>query len=194
MIEATPQQRRRPMDWPRMRPRFILDVECGVPDVMTALRSRMPDNPRGIEGQLSERHGVLTLAEAEQRFWSTQLGLSVEDRAQGPNPEVPPTRVRGIFSPHPEIWTAFVFMMGTLAGLSVIGLIYGIVQLIMGSTPWALLTPVVTTLTAGLVYTSTLVGQGLAADEMYLLRVHVDECLAEAEARAATRAQLQQQS
>ena len=86
------------------------------------------------------------------------------------------------------------FVASQLTNGIVIGLIYGSVQLVMGSSPWALLTPVLTTLTAGLVYTSTLVGQGLAADEMYLLRVHLDECLAEAEARAATRTQLRQHS
>jgi hypothetical protein len=172
------------MNWPRMRPRFIVDIDCSVQDVMESLRERIRDNPRGIEGQLSEQHGVLTVAEEDRQFWSTQLGLTVEDRRLEPGAGGPRTRVLGIFSPHPEIWTAFVFAIGTLAGVGGFGLMYGIVQLALQWTPWALLTPLLAALVGGLVYTSTLVGQGLAAEEMHLLRVLLEECLADAEAAA----------
>lgn len=173
------------MRWPKMRPRFIVEVSCSAQDVMDALRARLPGNDRGIEGQLSERHGVLTVAAGEQHFWSTQLGLTVEDARIAPGGRVTDARVLGIFSPHPEIWTAFVFAIGTLIALGVFGTMWAIVQLSLGQLPWALLAPLLAVLLAALVYTSTLVGQGLAADEMYLLRAHLDECLAEAEGRAA---------
>jgi hypothetical protein len=51
----------------------------------------------------------------------------------------------------------------------------------MGQAPWALVASLVAALVAGLVYTSTLVGQGLAASEMYTLRSFFDDRLAEAE-------------
>jgi hypothetical protein len=171
------------MNWPKMRPRFIVGVTCSVVDVMEALRERLEDNAQGIEGQLSERHGVLTIPEEQRQFWSPQLGLTVEDRSDRPEPDEAPTRVVGIFSPDPEIWTAFVFMIGTLSGIAVFGLMYAVVQLSMGWDPWALLAPLLAILIGGLVYTSTLVRQGLGADEMYQLRTYLDECLADAQAR-----------
>jgi len=184
MSESAPQDRERPVNWPRMRPRITVEVKCSADQVMTALRSRVEQSDRRIEGKFSQRHGVLTVPEAERQFWSTQLGITVEEARLGDDGSGPPTRVLGVFSPHPEIWTAFVFAIGTLSVIGVFATMYGVVQLMMGHVPWALLAPLLAALLGGLVYTSTLVGQGLAAGEMYLLRTHLDECLAEAQERA----------
>jgi hypothetical protein len=167
-----------------MRPRFAVEVGCSADHVMSALRSRGERNERGIEGRFTERHGVLTVAEAERQFWSTQLGLTIRDAEQGADGAEVPTQVFGVFSPSPEIWTAFVFMIGVLTAIGVFGTMYGLVQITMGHTPWGLLAPLLAALVGGLVYTSTLVGQGLAAGEMYELRSHLDDCVADAEALA----------
>ncbi len=170
----------RPANWPRMRPRFSVDVECDAAQVMKALRSGVERGAERVEGRFSDRHGVLSVPAGEQRFWSTQLGLTVEpvDEARTM------TRVLGVFSPHPEIWTAYVFAIGTLCVLGVFGVMYAIVQLSMGHAPWALVVSLVAVLLALLAYTSTLVGQGLALGEMYQLRSHVDDCLEAAVAAA----------
>lgn len=175
-------------NWPRMRPRFIAEVDCRVEEVMAALAEDPARSAAGIEGRFSERHGVLRVDTSERRFWSTQLGITIEaPRAGADGPEVP-TRVLGVFSPHPEIWTGYVFAVGTLAGISVFGVVYAIVQLSMGNAPWCLLGSVIATLLGALVYTSTLVGQGLTADEMYRLRRYLDQRLGAAESRARTAA------
>jgi hypothetical protein len=59
---------------------------------------------------------------------------------------------------------------------------YAVVQLTLGQWPTALLATLVAVLLAALLYTSTLVGQGLAAGEMYELRSHLDDRLEEARA------------
>ena len=176
-MAATLEDRRRTGNWPRMRPRFILEIDCSAERVMNALRSDTERAEAGVEGRFSERHGVLTLPEDEREFWSTQLGLTIEDAGERR------TRVLGVFSPHPEIWTGYVFAIGVLAGVAVFGLMYAVVQLSMGSAPWCLLASIIAVLMAGLVYTSTLVGQGLTADEMYRLRSYLDDRLEAAEAR-----------
>jgi len=109
--------------------------------------------------------------------------LTVEDAREGPDGRRRSTRVLGVFSPHPEVWTAFVFAIGTLTVLGVFGAMVAIVQLTMGYAPWALLVPVFALLVAALLYTTTLVGQGLAADEMYRIRSRLDDCLEQAEDR-----------
>ena len=86
---------------------------------MTALRNDAQCSGRGIEGHFSARHGVLSLAEAEREFWSTQLGLTIEDAAPRPDGESRPTRVLCIFSPQPQVWTAYVFAIGVLAAIFV---------------------------------------------------------------------------
>jgi len=133
---------------------------------------------------LSERHAVLMVPEAERQFWSTQLGLEVEDASGSGGRSGPSTRVLGVFSPQPEIWTAFVFAIGTLSAVAVFGAMYAVVQLTMGEVPTCLLASVIAVLAGGLVYTSTLVGQGLTADEMYRLRSFLDDCLDDARRHA----------
>lgn len=147
---------------------------------MEALRAAAskPDAP--VEADLAPRHGEFTVPEAELAFWSTHLGLTVEERGD----DWRTARVLGIFSPHPEIWTAYVFTIGFLLVAAVFGVMVAVVQLAMGDTPWALVVSLIAALVGGLVYTTTLVGQGLAADEMYRLRSFLDDCLEHAEERA----------
>ena len=166
-----------------MRPRFKLEVGCSADHVMEALRDGSANSVDTIEGHFTERHGTITVPESEREFWSTHLGLTVEDPRPGPDGAPRPTRVLGVFSPHPEIWTAYVFAIGVLAVIALMGVFYAVVQLSMGHAPWALLVPLFMLLVAGLVYTSTLVGQGLALGEMYQLRSHLDACLEDAERR-----------
>ena len=170
---------------PRMRPRFILEAACSVEDMMKSLRSRIDDNAHGVQGSFSERHGVLVIPEQERRFWSPQLGVTIQDRGDQSESGEAPTRVLGIFSPHPDIWTAFVFTIGILVSIGVFGLMWAIVQLTLGRPPWALLAPLTAALLGGLVYAATLVGQGLGSDETYRLRSYLDECLGDAEAKTA---------
>jgi hypothetical protein len=165
-----------------MRPRFIVEVSCAEANVMDALREGTQSASNRVSGDFTTHHGVLTVPEEDRQFWSTQLGLTIkETTAEDGNVQ---TRVLGIFSPHPEVWTGFVFAVGTLIVIGFCGLLYSVVQLILGHPPWALAAPALATIIGGLVYTSTLVGQGLAAAEMYRLRVHLDGCLADAQRRA----------
>jgi len=183
MRAATAEERRRTVAWPKMRPRFVVEVDCSAEHVMEALRAGLAQAVGEVDGRFSERHGVLEVPADESRFWSTELGITVEDA--GPQAGVaPPTRVFGVFSPHPEIWTGFVFAIGTLSAVGVFGTMYAVVQLSMGHAPWCLLASLIAALAGGLVYTTTLVGQGLAADEMYRIRSFLDDCLEQAEARA----------
>lgn len=174
MSVSTLPDRGRTINWPRMRPRFILEPGCSAEHVMRALRSDESRTERGVEGRFSTRHGILMLPESERQFWSTQLGLTIEDARPGPDGGMRPTRVLGVFSPQPEIWTAYVFAIGTLALISLCGVMYAVVQLTLGEWPTALLATLVAVLLAALLYTSTLVGQGLAAREMYELRSDLD--------------------
>lgn len=149
------------------------------------------DTTEDIEGDFSSCHGVLRMARAKSRFWTPCLDLTIEDA--DPGKETTENRrgrakLWGTFSPRAEIWTSFVFAIGTLVILSIFAAVFGIAQLVLGHPPWALLVPVGASLAAGLLYLSALVGQGLSISEMYRLRAFVDDCLREAE-NAETRDQ-----
>ena len=167
-----------------MRPRFTIEVSCRVDQVMDALREGAAVPGARIDGHFSERHGVVTIPEDEREFWSTQLGITVEAGSSDSDGTPHPTRVLGVFSPHPEIWTAYVFAIGTLSGVVICGALYAVVQLSMGQMPWAMGVSLLAVLVGGLVYTSTLVGQSLALGEMYHLRSYLDDRLDAAQSGA----------
>jgi hypothetical protein len=175
------------MSRPRMRPTFAVDADCTREELMTAFRRHLVLDAEDVEGEFSTRHGVLRIPDTKSRLWTPCLDLTVEDReaedfeTKTPELQAKQAKLWGTFSPRPEIWTGFVFSIGTLVILSIFSFVYGIAQLALGHAPIALLMPVVALVVGVLLYLSALVGQGLSISEMYRLRAFVDDCLREAE-------------
>jgi hypothetical protein len=177
------------MPLPRMRPSFVVTASCRSEDAMSILRNRLDNNPQGVEATFSHNHGVLSSRGENQRFWSPCLDLTIEDVSESSifplvERDDVKTKVWGTFSPRAEIWTGFVFAIGTLMVVSLLAIIFGLAQVMLGETPWALLIPVVALLIAVGIYASALVGQGLSGDEIYRIRSYVDACLHEADEAA----------
>jgi hypothetical protein len=170
-----------------MRPTFAVDAACTREQLMTALRRHLVVDEEDVEGEFSTRHGVLRIPKVRSRFWTPCLDLTIEDRETGDSGtettelQAKQSKLWGTFSPRAEIWTAFVFAIGTLVILSIFSLIYGIAQIALGHAPIALLIPVAAAAVGILLYLSALVGQGLSISEMYRLRAFVDDCLRDAE-------------
>jgi hypothetical protein len=170
-----------------MRPTFAVDATCTREQLMTAFRRHLVIDVEDVEGEFSTRHGVLRIPRTKSRFWTPCLDLTIEDRETGDSEtetterQVKQSKLWGTFSPRAEIWTGFVFAIGTLVILSIFSLVYGIAQIALGHAPIALLIPLVAAAIGILLYLSALVGQGLSISEMYRLRAFVDDCLREAE-------------
>ncbi len=73
--------------------------------------------------------------------------------------------------------------IGILTVIAVFGMMCAIAQVSLGHWPWMLLASILAVLIGALLYTSTLVGQGLAAGEIHELRSDLDGHIDEAESR-----------
>jgi hypothetical protein len=176
------------MPRPRMRPSFSVGVACNADDLMDVMRRHLALRAGEVEGDFSARNGVLRVPPPKRRFWTPYLDLTIEDldpQTSGPDPIG--SKLWGTFSPRPEIWTAFVFAIGTLVVVSIFASVFGIAQLVLAQPPFALLVPVAAFVLAVLTYVSALVGQGLSIAEMYRLRSFVDDCLREVEEKTVRR-------
>ena len=188
------------MSRPRMRPTFAVDAACTREQLMTAFRNRLVADAEDVEGDFSTRHGVLRIPDEKSRLWTPCLDLTVEDRntvdgeTKEPGMQAKQSKLWGTFSPRAEIWTGFVFAIGTLVILSIFSLVYGIAQIALGHAPFALLIPVAATAVGVMLYLAALVGQGLSISEMYRLRAFVDDCLREAESALSTEPHRAQES
>jgi hypothetical protein len=165
---------------PRMRPRYILDVETGADTIMSSLRGRLKASEPGLVGVFSERHGVVRLSPDRRRFWSPQLDILIEPHVEG----IDHSRVVVRFAPHPPVWLAFVFTYAVLFALGVSGVMYAMAELSMGRAPWCLISTGFAIGVAAFVYGAAFIGQGLGADDMFELRTWLDQCLAEARERS----------
>ncbi len=160
------------MSAPRMRPRFAMQLTCGKDEAMAAIQKKLAMEPKAVDGKISGPHVVLTLCSEPPRLWSPRLNLTLEESHAG-------ATLWCQFAPYPQVWTGFVATYAVLAFLGLSGSMYGLAQLSIGGSPWGLTVPLVTTLIAVGVYTTSFVGQGLACDEMTRLRHFLEDCFDE---------------
>ena len=172
------------MPRPRMRPTFEVEAGCERTDLIEALRAQLEADRADVVGTVSARQCALAVVREERRFWTPSLDLAFDDAS---TTGARRTRIWGTFSPRPEIWTAYVFAIGTLVIASLFAGMYGLAQLALGHAPTALAVPAAAAVAGFALYLSALIGQGLSIAEMYRLRAFVDDCLRVAEAAARDR-------
>ena len=114
-------------------------------------------------GSILGRHVRLRILEEDRHFWTPQLDVEIEPRAEG-------SLVRGLFGPHPDIWTFFVATYAVMTFCGITGLLFGVVQWSLGWPPWALWSVPIAALMIGSVYVVALIGQRLGHDQMVQLR------------------------
>lgn len=156
-----------------MRPRFELQLPVERERWLDALRALLDGETESLRGQVFRKHAVVQMRDTKRTFWSPYLNLEIEDEPDG-------SAIRGRFSPHPNVWTMFmgVYILIAIAGLA--GFSYGIVQWTLGQPPWAFVVAPAALAVFGFVYGATLIGQGLGAEQMYVMRSLVDQACMDA--------------
>lgn len=158
------------MSSPRMRPTFSEPLPV-APDVMlAALEAELARTDARCIGYVLRDGADLRVGKAEAHLWSPTLNVKVRDDEDG-------RRVMGRFAPHPNVWTTFMAIYGVLVMGGIFGSMYGIAQWMLGRSPWALMAAPVAAALFGFVYGAAFIGQGLGAEQMYVLRAVVDAAL-----------------
>lgn len=150
-----------------MRPRFDLPEGTEPERFFAALKEILSDPDIPYVGQVLSRHAYLQPPPGMRTLLSPYLNLQVVT-VDGSE------RVRGRFTPHPAVWTGFMAIYGVLAMVGLSGLVYGLAQVTVSESPWAMLAAPVCLALGAFVYGAALIGQGLTQDEMYGLRVCVE--------------------
>ena len=167
----------------KMRPRFAVDVRCCAKTVAAKLAEHIADTDPPLEGHFDPAHCVLRVTEDRRYFRSPELDLTFDELDFG-GEAGEGVRVRCLFTPRPAVWTAFAFVYSVIAVAGLAGGLFGVAQLSLGRSPWALWVPVAAAVLIAAIYGATFIGQGLAATQMYELRRYLDDGLERAEAYA----------
>lgn len=166
------------MERPRLRPTFELSAELSAAQITQRLEANLARVRGSILVTFIRETIELEPDPSILHLWSPQLRL---DMAESDGR----TLVRGRFAPHAHVWSLYL-AIHALGALGTVGAaMFGISQYLAGQSPWALWALPIAPVLAALVWAFAFVGQGLASEQMYLLRRFVEDALAEEGASAA---------
>ncbi len=154
---------------PRVRPRFELEVGTDPDSLMEQLRERLPSCPH-CTGVSIGRHAELFVPENERRVWSPWLSVTADEGGDG-------TVIRGRFSPHPSVWTFYLFLAFGLGFSLLVGTTWGYAQWATEKTPWALIAIPLIAILGGCLYFASQIGQRLGFGQMDHLRAALEELI-----------------
>lgn len=156
------------MKTPAIRPTFEIPFGGETPcQVMLRLRKRLPDCPR-CTGVSTGDHAELFVPSSDRKVWSPWLSVTTEPAESG-------SVLRGRFSPHPSVWTWYLFCVLGLGFTLLVGLSLAYAQWATDTRPWALLSVPFVGVSALILVLSSQVGQRLGAQQMAHLKRAVEE-------------------
>lgn len=166
-----------------LRPSFSVDLSVpsreAIDRISRALsagslrlrRTRPPGGGRDTSARAQE-HLALTVPAEQQHFWSPWLNIDISPRDGG-------THVFARFSPHPSVWTGYMFGYLILTVVVVISLVVVAAGTLVegGSQLWALWVTGGAALAMAGMWWASQVGQRLARAQMEELRAAFDRAL-----------------
>ncbi|TVQ92111.1 MAG: hypothetical protein EA397_08000 [Deltaproteobacteria bacterium] len=116
-----------------MKPRPLVDLQTSDPPdlVLRRFRDCLAAGACPVEGHVGSKELSLALSGEGRHVFSPWLSVEVYPWRGG-------TRLRGVFGPHPNLWTLFVFIYATWVVVFIGGLVFGYGQWITSADPWGL--------------------------------------------------------
>jgi hypothetical protein len=102
-----------------IRPRFKIETTLSLDELTTKIQEGLDSENAPCIGHVYSGYAKFHLPQDERHYWSPQLNLSfetVDDK----------TILRGLYGPHPAVWTMFVFFYALIAFITVVILIIGL--------------------------------------------------------------------
>ncbi|RMI25492.1 MAG: hypothetical protein D6681_01470 [Calditrichaeota bacterium] len=154
----------------KIRPRFTLEIDRPVDQVIQELRRLLDRSPTVCQGTVANHYVILRVPDGESHFWSPRLTLDLRE-------EGGKTIITGLFGPQPVVWMMFAGFYLASIFLGFVGLMWGAAQWTLGLEPKALWLLLASLLALGIAYAGAFVGQKLGEEQMHFLKGLVDETL-----------------
>lgn len=151
-----------------LRPTFDVDVACDAAETGRRLATLLEDGT--FVGEAVGNHLMLGFHKRDRHFWSPWLTIEIE-------PADASARVHARFHPHPSVWTGFMLGYLGVGTATTFAAIFGFVQIVLGTFPWALPIAGAGLLLAVVMWYAAKAGQRLARHQMTVLGAQVREVL-----------------
>ena len=154
---------------PQTRPRFGIDLADDATQAVQRLEKVLGEDER-VQVRLAAGHFQISLARPHRRFWSPCLHIEVIASESG-------SHLKGMWGPHPDVWTVYSFAAIGLAFLVVVAAMWGLFQSTLNQQPTALFAVPFCLGIAATLYFSAFIGQRLARDQIHLIQETIANAL-----------------
>jgi hypothetical protein len=163
---------------PRLRPRFESHVPLPANEVVARFSRAFEVKDGQIEGRVLGNHVRIGVSEGLRHIGSPQMELEVSEAG-------PFSKIEGRIGPNPQVWTLFLALHALVAIVGLGCTFFGLSQWLMDTTPWALIALPIGLALNLFIAGAAFIGQGLGADQTYLMRSFMDDLLAGSATNAA---------
>ncbi len=144
---------------PRLRPLLVVESEFPANEIAARVQARLDRPDAACIGLVSDRQVDLQIRREERRFWSPQLVVHLKAGETGG------TALVGHFGPNGNVWTMFMACYGFVVLSAIVCSFYGMAQLMMDRSPWALWAIPIAAVFVALIYIAAGYGQRLGHDQ-----------------------------
>jgi len=152
----------------RFRPTFAIPTELSPQELKVRIGEVVASNSDKIVGQVKSHHAMISIVDRDRHFWSPILNLEFRQSDSA-------NEMLGRFSPHPSIWTGFMFAYLSLSVLIFFSVILGLSQQLMGHSAWGYLLLLPWIAIAAVLWLVSQTGQKLSSEEMQMLKELVED-------------------
>lgn len=145
----------------RIRPRFRHQLNQPESTVKEKLLEGLKDE-RDIHLVRAKQYIIIEYNDNVRHYWSPQLQLSFEENEEG-------TLIRGLYGPHPNVWSIFFYGYASMAVIGTFLAIIGISQYMVNETSWAFLGVGLCGIIAAILYVVAQFGQKVGAEQTFEL-------------------------
>lgn len=148
---------------PSPRPRFTLRSSLAPRELRARVKSFL-DGHKELRGIALDHRIELSFIGEQHHFYSPQVLVHVHPSEDGGS------KLEAQLGPDPHIWSLYLFTYASMVILAIFAAVFGGVQWSLGHSPVVLALTPLAMIIAALVYGASFVGQGLGAEQMYVLR------------------------
>ncbi|MCM2373081.1 hypothetical protein [Aporhodopirellula aestuarii] len=154
----------------QLQPAFTIEVPLDQREAIKRLKSAIASEELCGFAESAGTVFDFKIDRPDRRFWSPHLSIQFSETESG-------TQLFARFSPRPEVWTMFIAIYFVVAILMCLAMIAGYVQWALGYTPWSLAAVPIGLLIISCLHVASMIGQGLSADQMTLLRGRLERAV-----------------
>ncbi len=147
----------------RARPRFRWTTAISQEEVVERIRANLEAGVCNCHGDVRRDHALILIDPEIRHFWSPTLDLSFRSTEEG-------TTISGIFGPHPEVWTLFVFLWSAMVAVWIGGAMLGGVQWFIGESPDGIWIVLAASMGLGISCAVNILGRRTGEDQMEKMR------------------------